>query len=397
MNHSRMQCLAVGALVVAACLLPSRIEAQSVARRVASVRDGKVRMSFASRPDICGYGNGITTRSDRVSSNRTNWSSKATEDVVYDDDCSEGPARVVVTLRGGHVERVRTYVGGRWRSDRDATDLGVVPVREAVDYLLSVASSESGKGAGEAIFPTTVADSVQVAQPLFTIAKNESRPREVRDQAVFWLSQVDDERAVGMLEDILRTARDGDIRDKAIFGLSQHRSGKGYAILRTYAENANEPEDLRGKAIFWLGQKRAPEGGQYLRTLYSRLRSEELKDKVIFSISQQKDEESMKWLVDLASSSGEPIEMRKKALFWAGQSGGSLDKLVTMYDRMKEREMKDQMIFVFSQRHERPAIDKLMDIARNDPDREARRKAMFWLGQSKDTRVAAFLSDMINR
>jgi hypothetical protein len=38
-----------------------------------------------------------------------------------------------------------------------------------------------------------------------------------------------------------------------------------------------------------------------------------------------------------------------------------------------------------------------MDIARNDPDRDARRKAMFWLGQSRDPRVATMLSDIINR
>jgi hypothetical protein len=38
-----------------------------------------------------------------------------------------------------------------------------------------------------------------------------------------------------------------------------------------------------------------------------------------------------------------------------------------------------------------------MDIAKNDPDREARRKALFWLGQSRDSRVSAFLTDIINR
>jgi hypothetical protein len=68
-----------------------------------------------------------------------------------------------------------------------------------------------------------------------------------------------------------------------------------------------------------------------------------------------------------------------------------------MYDKTREREMKDQMIFVFSQRREPAALDKMMDIAKNDPDREARRKAMFWLGQSHDPRVSAFLSDIINR
>jgi hypothetical protein len=89
--------------------------------------------------------------------------------------------------------------------------------------------------------------------------------------------------------------------------------------------------------------------------------------------------------------------MRKKALFWAGQGGGNIEMLTSMYDRMREDELKEHMIFVFSQRRERAAVDKLMQIARNDPDRDMRRKAMFWLGQSRDPRVSAFLSDIITR
>jgi hypothetical protein len=38
-----------------------------------------------------------------------------------------------------------------------------------------------------------------------------------------------------------------------------------------------------------------------------------------------------------------------------------------------------------------------MDIAKNDPDRQARKKALFWLGQSRDPRVAQMLSDIINQ
>ena len=68
-----------------------------------------------------------------------------------------------------------------------------------------------------------------------------------------------------------------------------------------------------------------------------------------------------------------------------------------MYDRIRESELKEQMIFVLSQRRDRQALDKLMSIVRNEPDREMRRKAMFWLGQSKDPRVSAFLTDIIAR
>jgi hypothetical protein len=38
-----------------------------------------------------------------------------------------------------------------------------------------------------------------------------------------------------------------------------------------------------------------------------------------------------------------------------------------------------------------------MAIAENDSDGELRKKAIFWLGQSKDPRAAEFLLRLINR
>jgi hypothetical protein len=37
----------------------------------------------------------------------------------------------------------------------------------------------------------------------------------------------------------------------------------------------------------------------------------------------------------------------------------------------------------------------LLDIARHDPDRELRQKALYWLGQSADPRAAKALQDII--
>jgi hypothetical protein len=392
MRRTKLIALAgAGSLMLMASLAPSASEAQ-IARRVSQVRDGKVRMSFATRPDVCGWGDGINTGSTR-GFNSTRSSARYTEDVVYDGGCNDGPTRVVLTMRGGNIAKIKTYVGGTWKSlGSGDMDLGTVSDREAVDYLFSLADN----GVRDAVFPATLADSVEVLNRLYDLARNESRDREVRDQAVFWLSQQEDDKAVDYLQTILNTARSEDIRDKAIFGLSQHHSGKGFPILRSYAENNNAPEGLREKAIFWLGQRQA-DNQDYLSGLYKRLDSNDLKDKVIFAMSQQKTDRAMQWLVDLATNSSEPTEMRKKALFWAGQSGGDVTRLTSMYDSMREREMKEQMIFVLSQRREGKALDKLMSIARSDPDREMRSKAMFWLGQSHDPRVSSFLADIINR
>jgi HEAT repeat protein len=220
---------------------------------------------------------------------------------------------------------------------------------------------------------------------------------EVRQQAVFWLSQVPTDRSVSMLDSILRTTDDDEIREKAIFALSQQHSPRAGQILRAFAERADAPSQAREKAIFWLGQQHSAENAAFLRSLYAKLADGELKEKVIFSLSQMGEAENGRWLMDIALNEREPIEMRKKALFWAGQTGADLGQLAELYDRIQNTEMKEQLIFVYSQRHESAALDALIKIAKTEQNRELRKKAIFWLGQSHDPRAAQVLLEIINQ
>jgi len=223
--------------------------------------------------------------------------------------------------------------------------------------------------------------------------------QEVREQAVFWLSQVPGDETVAALDSILRDPKTPpDIQDKAIFALSQHNSSRSASILRAYAERRDAPAEMREKAIFWLGQRRSPENAQFLKDLYAKMDNDDLKEKIIFSLSQMGGADNYRWLMDIALNPKEDIEIRKKALFWAGQ-GHNVDvaDLVKLYDSMSDREMKDQLIFVYSQRREAAALDKLFQIGKNDPDRELRKKAIFWIGQSRDPRAAQYLQDLINQ
>jgi HEAT repeat protein len=220
--------------------------------------------------------------------------------------------------------------------------------------------------------------------------------QEVREQAVFWLSQVPG--STGLLEEILKGKSDETIKEKALFSLSQQNEPRAQQILRDFAGRDNENGDLREKAIFWLGQRRSGENTQFLRSLYSRLTNEDLKEKILFSLSQQRGAGNEQWLMDIALNPKEDIELRKKALFWAGQSGVAISEMSTLYNRMSDTEMKEQIIFVLSQRQsDRTAMDKLFDIAKTEKDAELRKKAIFWLGQSHDPRVQQFLIDLINR
>lgn len=229
---------------------------------------------------------------------------------------------------------------------------------------------------------------------LLSLAQHD-HDREVRKQAVFWLSEVRSEKAVDALAHILRTSTEPDIQEKAIFALSQHRSERASALLRQYAGREETPRRLREQAIFWIGQSRSAENARFLRDLYARITDAGLKEKILFSISQMRGHGNDRWLLEVALDTSATIKVRKTALFWAGEAGVPFEELASLYDRMTERELKEQLIFVYSQRRDSAALDKLIQIARNDPDQELRRKAIFWIGQSKDPRASAFLLEVI--
>ncbi|HYC31861.1 MAG TPA: hypothetical protein VEB59_06190, partial [Gemmatimonadales bacterium] len=110
----RPSCLVATLLAV----LPSYASAQSLAERVRAVGDGAVRLSFASRPGVCGTGSSITiTHGD--------------DDDDWQSDCERGPVRVSLRLQGGRVTKVETRVAGRWRETAAGSDLGLVPAKEA--------------------------------------------------------------------------------------------------------------------------------------------------------------------------------------------------------------------------------------------------------------------------
>lgn len=220
---------------------------------------------------------------------------------------------------------------------------------------------------------------------------------EVREQAVFWLSQVGTERSVNALDSILQFSKDPELQKKAVFSLSQTRVGRAQQILRDLAGRESADEEVREQAVFWLGQSKDPGNADFLRALYGKTGSSEVKEKILFSLSQIRSTASNQWLMDIALNQKEDVEMRKKALFWAGQSGASLTDLIALYDRMKEPEMREQLIFVYSQRREAPAVDKLIQIAKSDPDKDLKKKAIFWLSQSRDPRASDFLLQVIEQ
>jgi hypothetical protein len=91
------------------------------------------------------------------------------------------------------------------------------------------------------------------------------------------------------------------------------------------------------------------------------------------------------------------LETRKQALFWLGQGELPTRDLAHLYDGLGPFALREHFTFVISQRHDDLAIDKLIDVARRDPDLQIRKQAMFWLGQSREPRAIKFFKDLLTR
>lgn len=423
----RARCMVYGA-VLAGGVAASPVMAQSLGQRIEAAREGAVQMTYASRPDACGDGADVLALGRLVtvypSMQGHGWSNL---------NCTFGPARVVVTKRDGRVAGVRTYVGAPRRSSADVTDLGIVPAGEAAAYFLDLASAASGRAATSAIAAAAIADSADIWRQLLALARKDDRPNDVRSSALYWMSGVAPAEAAAPLAALARsgaeskTMREGIImalaqlrdgagvptliemagrddgehwlRERAIFWLGNTQDDRARATLRSLAASDTLATDLRDQAIFALGfLDHDGDNGPFLRGLYTRLDDPQLKDKVIQAVAQLDETDDQRWLVQRVLDTNERVDLRKQALFWRGQKQSApLGDLLAIYPRLDSRDLKDHYVFVLSQRRESEAVDRLIDLAKNDPDREIRAKATFWLGQSRDPRAAKYLEDRISK
>ncbi len=247
-----------------------------------------------------------------------------------------------------------------------------------------------------ALFILTQQDDDGAVDLILDVARNDPDP-EVREQAVFWLSQNDAPETVSVLRSILSNPADAQLHEHAVFALSQMSDPAAGTILREYAGSDAADPEVRANAVFWLAQHGTADDAAFLKDLFSRTQDNGTREAILFGLSQMEDQANGQWLMDIALDTSEDTETRTQALFMASQAGGfSAADLVGVYDRSTDRELKVQALFILSQQKDPVAVDKLLDVARNESDPEIRQQAIFWLGQSGDPRAEQALLDILD-
>ena len=428
-----------------ATVASSSVLAQNdLATRVSRAPDGVVRVQFTSRTGTCGDGR------DAIGFRKA-FFAESFQSIGdwHAPTCVPGPVRVALTVTSGQVTRVKTYVGGSWAATSGrVTDVGMVSPLEAASYFFALVPrvERTAGDKSRVLLPAVLADAGDVTPQLTALARDDGRVQETRRQALQWLGLLGDARVVPTLvafargggtgpvsEDVdeddtasgvkglataamaalgfvqngagvpalIDLARNGRLgtRKSAVFWLGQVGDGRAIATLHTIIENAGEDERVRAHAIFALshGDDTPASEFAYLRAIFPRLTITKMKEQVLMGMGEDESNGSA-WLIAKARDSGESLEIRKTALFWAGQRElTSTRDLIAVYRGATEPSLKEHALFVLSQRKDEEALTELMRIAQNDGDRKMRARAMFWLGQKDDPRVTKFIADRISR
>jgi hypothetical protein len=299
--------------------------AQDIGARVREVRNGTVRLTYASQPGVCGDGESfVSTRG---------WSDDGNRRTIFRQDrggfsittgsdnfrewrnCEEGPVRVALEVDNGEVVDVRTYVGKDWRGGEPAMR---VSTRAATDYLFGVIERANNRAARGAFTAIVMADSVQPGPQFLRIAQNRNVSRESRKSAIFWAGQIGDERVE---RDIASLIDDGDheVAKSALFAISQMKTQYSARTLISAARNRSLPLEVRKSAVFWIGQLASEEATKGLKDIMDTDGNTEVKKQAVFALSQMRTESSVDALINIARTSKDR-ELRKSALFWLGQS-----------------------------------------------------------------------------
>jgi len=160
---------------------------------------------------------------------------------------------------------------------------------------------------------------------------------------------------------------DPDVRAMAIHGLAMQPS----------AENAQYLEEL-------------------FRTLPKE--ETDAREAALFALSQTPNAVNGDFLYSVASDPNEDPEIREMALFAAARNGSlSPARLGEIYSDAETQEMKEQVMFALTQSEDPAAFDVLLEIARTETDPELKQNAVFWVGHSDDARAKALLLEILEQ
>jgi hypothetical protein len=232
--------------------------------------------------------------------------------------------------------------------------------------------------------------------PLDATVLDPERNYEIAGAPVVWLGDDSGGESLGLIEKLTWANPKPKIRESLIFILGRHTEPRVHDILQKLAIE-DENSDVRRSAIFWLGNIGDARSLAGLKAIFKKERDSDVKDHIVFAMSLSKDKDAVVEMIRIAKEEDDH-SVREKAVFWLGQkaSAESVKALKDIVDAAGEADpLKEQAIFAISQMPKDRSVPMLIDIAKTNKSPAARKRALFWLGQSGDPAALKLFEEIL--
>lgn len=218
-------------------------------------------------------------------------------------------------------------------------------------------------------------------------------PIEGRGRTLTWLDGVTPEASLAVLGRWVRTAPD-EVADGALAAIAYHLGAGADRLFGALADHSGLERERRETLYFWAGEARGHAGFELLDRRFDAERSADLREHMLFALTQNGSREAFARVRRAAVDDREP-EVRSQALFWLAESGGPgvASFVLERIAADPSAEVREQGVFALSQLEE--GVPELLRLLRERREPEVRRQALFWLAQSEDPRALAALEEVL--
>ena len=203
------------------------------------------------------------------------------------------------------------------------------------DSSLGLVSALYGRNPGEKVRKDLIAaagchGTPKLVLPFLGHVLSGPGPDGLRKDATFWIGQQNDAEGLRLLSRTARSDRSQEVREGAVFAISEVELPAAADELIALARGA-ELRDVRKQAVFWLGQMASEKSGKILEEIALKDGDLEVQEHALFALSELPENGGLDALIKLAKTHPDP-RIRKKAVFWLGESDDprALDAIVAI-------------------------------------------------------------------
>jgi hypothetical protein len=203
---------------------------------------------------------------------------------------------------------------------------------------------------------------------------------ELKLMAINGLVQSDPERALPLLENLLKTSISPKLKERALFVLAQSNSARGKQVLEQVARGGAGNPDLQLKAISYIAaSSKRTDNKQLLWEIYSSSNDNQVKRSVLNGLKSSNDKEHLLQIAKTEKS----LQLRQDAISYLGSNGAQAE-LWQIYQGETSPEVKQQIVHAMISSG---SADRLTEIAKTEKDPKLRREAIHALGSMNSTKT----------